>query len=251
MIVRTPRPTAVVLVGTTLALGVALAQPAAAQDAATPTVTVAVPNRAPVATDDSALAQDGAAVAIDLFANDTDPDGDPLALTGGTSASRGTVSFAGSIATYTPDPGFSGLDSFLYVVTDGRGGSTSATVRITVTSPARGEAPAVQPRPWTSRPTVPAPAEAVTAPRLEPPAGEPPAAEAQQVTAGGPKVERAPVRAPARPAMGPSTTPYVAPVAARPAALPFTGADEALLPLGLGLLLGGTLVMAAGRRRTS
>jgi len=54
--------------------------------------------------------------------------------------------------------------------------------------------------------------------------------------------------------MGPSTSPYVAPAArqaARPAALPFTGPYDGLLPIGVGLLLGGALLAAAGRRRTA
>jgi len=35
---------------------------------------------------------------------------------------------------YTPDPGYAGDDSFQYTISDGRGGTATATVRVTVTS---------------------------------------------------------------------------------------------------------------------
>ena len=36
--------------------------------------------------------------------------------------------------TYTPTAGYSGTDSFTYTVSDGKGGSASASVAVTVTA---------------------------------------------------------------------------------------------------------------------
>lgn len=64
---------------------------------------------------------------------DTDPDSDPLTVTGNTDPSNGsvTVNPDGSY-TYTPDTDFSGTDSFTYDISDGNGGTDTATVTITV-----------------------------------------------------------------------------------------------------------------------
>ena len=225
---------------------VLLAAPASAQESDTSTATIGRQNRAPVVGDDSVVTHDGASVSVDVFANDTDPDGDALELVGGTSASHGTVRYAGSIATYTPDDGFVGEDSFGYLVGDGRGASVPGTVRIAVTNARPSAAPAS--RPWNARPLAPvaAPAAAVVAPAA-PPVVRPAARPVADVRAVLPV-------AVAAPRMGPSTKPYVAPAArqaARPATLPFTGPHDGLLPAGVGLLLGGALLVAAGRRRTA
>jgi len=69
-----------------------------------------------------------------LLANDTDPDGDALTITGANNATNGTVSFnsqTGAI-TFTPTAGYSGPASFSYTISDGRGGTASATVGLTV-----------------------------------------------------------------------------------------------------------------------
>ncbi len=69
-----------------------------------------------------------------VLANDTDVDGDPLAVTAvsPTSANGGSVSLAGTTITYTPAQDFNGTDTFTYTVGDGRGGFDSATVLITI-----------------------------------------------------------------------------------------------------------------------
>ena len=97
------------------------------------TVTIAgAPNRAPIALDDSASTTPGAAVAIDVLANDSDPDGDTLELLSVTSAANGSVTIVGTGVRYVPAPGFSGIDRFDYAIGDGRGGSAVASVTITV-----------------------------------------------------------------------------------------------------------------------
>jgi hypothetical protein len=91
-------------------------------------------NRAPVAgTDEFATAQD---VPVDLpasrlLSNDTDADGDTLSLVSVTDATHGTASLAGGVVTYTPVPGYTGPDSFVYQVSDGAH-SSAGTVNITV-----------------------------------------------------------------------------------------------------------------------
>jgi VCBS repeat-containing protein len=95
------------------------------------------PNRDPVAVDDAytvALNATLIATAPGVLGNDSDPDGDPLTVSAHTNPAHGTLTINadGSLA-YTPDAAFCGPDSFTYTVSDGRGGSDTATVSITVT----------------------------------------------------------------------------------------------------------------------
>jgi N-acetylneuraminic acid mutarotase len=105
---------------------------------ATVTITVSEePNSAPIAADDSyTVGQDQTLIvaAPGLLANDSDPDGDPLtaALLTGPAHGSVTVNADGSFS-YTPDSGFTGVDTFTYTVDDGRGGQDTAVVTITVT----------------------------------------------------------------------------------------------------------------------
>ena len=102
---------------------------------ATGTVTVAVapkPNTAPVATADSANTTSPNAVTVNLLTNDTDEDGDTLSVTANTAPANGSVTISGGSATYTPVAGFSGTDAFGYTVSDGKGGSATGAVTITV-----------------------------------------------------------------------------------------------------------------------
>lgn len=76
---------------------------------------------------------------VDLLGNDTDADGDSLALASFSAASTagGTVTQDGDELTYTPPVGFEGVDTFTYTVNDGVWGgvSTSGTVTIVVGDP--------------------------------------------------------------------------------------------------------------------
>ncbi len=70
-----------------------------------------------------------------MLANDTDPDGDTLTVTGGPTGADGTVTCtAGGDCTYTPNADFNGADSFTYTISDGNGGTDTATVTVTVTA---------------------------------------------------------------------------------------------------------------------
>jgi probable HAF family extracellular repeat protein len=63
----------------------------------------------------------------------SDPDGDPLGFAVATGPSHGSLSGTPPNLTYTPNPGWSGTDSFSYTASDGTLSSAAATVTITVT----------------------------------------------------------------------------------------------------------------------
>lgn len=119
---------------------------------ATVNVTVnAAANQSPVAMADAYSTNEDTALAGSVLANDTDPDGDALVVStvNGSAANVGsqialasgallTVATDGSVA-YDPNGAFEGLnngqtaaDSFSYEVSDGHGGSATATATITV-----------------------------------------------------------------------------------------------------------------------
>ena len=97
-------------------------------------------NASPVAADDSAVTDEGVAVAIDVRANDTDPDGDPLVVESVGNGADGTTSVnPDGTVTYTPDLGFAGTDRFSYTVADGNGGRDTAAVAVTVNATGDGD----------------------------------------------------------------------------------------------------------------
>ncbi len=116
---------------------------AGATSTATVTVTITGSNQAPVAAADTAAAmEDGPAVAIDVLANDTDPDlGDTLTiLSVDTTGTSGNVAFTGAGVTYDPGAGFQFLaagatatDTFTYTIRDAAGATGTASVTVTVT----------------------------------------------------------------------------------------------------------------------
>ncbi|MBE9638728.1 ExeM/NucH family extracellular endonuclease [Salipiger mangrovisoli] len=102
-------------------------------------------NNAVLAGDDVVTTDENTALQLTaeaLLANDTDFDGDGVAIVSvdATSALGAAVSFADGQITYTPAAAFDALaegetleDSFTYTVDDGFGGSDTATVTVTVT----------------------------------------------------------------------------------------------------------------------
>jgi T5SS/PEP-CTERM-associated repeat protein/VCBS repeat-containing protein len=110
---------------------------------ATVTLTVRAANDAPVAGADAAAVRQGGTLSLSaasLLANDTDPDGDTLQITGvfSNGDTHGRVSLSGGRVVYTPDRNYSGPASFSYTVSDGNGGTATGTVRVTVLPPVRG-----------------------------------------------------------------------------------------------------------------
>ena len=94
-------------------------------------------NNNPVATNDSYNTNEDIPITIDVangvLANDSDPDGDPLTATLVGEPTNGTLTFEsdGSF-NYTPNPDFSGTDSFTYQASDSIANSNTATVTIEV-----------------------------------------------------------------------------------------------------------------------
>jgi DNA/RNA endonuclease G (NUC1) len=95
-------------------------------------VTVTPVNDDPVAADNSTTTNEDTTVMVDVVANDTDIDGDVPALQSVGTAAHGSVSVVNGQAQYTPNANFNGTDSFSYVVSDGHGGTASATVNVTI-----------------------------------------------------------------------------------------------------------------------
>jgi hypothetical protein len=105
-------------------------------DTATVNVTVTPVNDNPDAIDDAAtVAEDSGATVIDVLANDSiAPDvGETLTVTAVTQGANGSVTFTPGNVSYTPNANFFGSDSFTYTISDGNGGSDTATVNVTVT----------------------------------------------------------------------------------------------------------------------
>ena len=92
-----------------------------------------VANLPPVAVDDVATTNEDTSKSLDVLANDTDPDGDPVFLISTGQAAHGNA-FQGESGglIYAPHSNYSGPDSFTYTIGDGHGGTSTATVTITV-----------------------------------------------------------------------------------------------------------------------
>jgi len=94
------------------------------------TVTV-LNNNAPVLSNDTAATDDRTALRINVLANDTDPDGNPLTLISAT-AQQGTVTVQDKQLTYVPKAAFNGVDTIRYLVQDNFGAQAAAEVKVTV-----------------------------------------------------------------------------------------------------------------------
>ena len=94
-------------------------------------------NDVPVAMDDAYTIDEDDTLTVDaaagVLANDSDVDGNPLTAALVTGPAHGTLSLNpdGSFE-YTPHSNYSGSDSFTYVVSDGQGGTDTATVVINI-----------------------------------------------------------------------------------------------------------------------
>ena len=96
-------------------------------------------NQPPIASNTMAATRQNQSISIPnekvlLFASD--PDADPLSLSSvsATSTNGGSVVLSVDAVTYTPAADFIGADRFTYTVNDGRGGTASAYILITVRS---------------------------------------------------------------------------------------------------------------------
>jgi subtilisin family serine protease len=96
-------------------------------------VTVRAVNDDPTAVDDVLVTISDAAGSVAVLANDSDVDGDTIAVSGVTTPANGstTIELDGSI-TYQPADGYVGDDGFDYTIDDGAGGTATGHVSVTV-----------------------------------------------------------------------------------------------------------------------
>lgn len=99
---------------------------------ATVSLTVVPVNDAPVAFADTASTTKNASKIIAVLANDYDVDGDTLSISTVTAGANGTVAISGTSVNFTPKSNFVGTATFSYKISDGKGGTASATVTVTV-----------------------------------------------------------------------------------------------------------------------
>ena len=91
-------------------------------------------NVAPQARNDSYQLNEDGSITGNVLANDSDANGDTLSATLATGPAHGTLVLnANGSFTYTPAANYNGPDSFTYTASDGKGGTATATVSLTVT----------------------------------------------------------------------------------------------------------------------
>ena len=102
------------------------------------TVTIAVTgtNDAPVATHDTATTREDTPVTFNVLGNDTDVDGDPLSVTSASvDPAKGSIAVnPDGTLTFTPAANVNGPVEVTYTINDGKGGQSTATATIDVSS---------------------------------------------------------------------------------------------------------------------
>ncbi|WP_340643884.1 Ig-like domain-containing protein, partial [Phenylobacterium sp.] len=100
-------------------------------------------NRSPTAVDDTFMVADRASGSVDGVTvlrptlNDRDPDYDVLTVSSTTTPWHGTATITGgSLIEYVPATSYSGADSFSYTISDGRGGTATANIALTIANAA-------------------------------------------------------------------------------------------------------------------
>ena len=86
----------------------------------------------PVVGDDTLNVDEDGVATVDVLANDSDPEGGPLTITGVSAPAHGTATFALGTVAYRPAADYHGPDSFTYTVADAQGNTATATVTVSV-----------------------------------------------------------------------------------------------------------------------
>ena len=100
---------------------------------ATISITIIPVNDSPIANDDNVATDEDTAANFDVIPNDSDVDGDALSVISVTNGATGgaSINSDGTIH-YVPTPNYSGTDSFTYDISDGNGGTDTATVTVSI-----------------------------------------------------------------------------------------------------------------------
>jgi uncharacterized repeat protein (TIGR01451 family) len=94
-----------------------------------------VTNPPPTAANDAFTTAEDTPISDTVTANDSDPDGDTLTYSLDTAPIHGLLTFnPDGTFTYTPNLNYVGPDGFAYQVSDGEGGTATATVSLTITA---------------------------------------------------------------------------------------------------------------------
>ncbi|MFH1739850.1 MAG: cadherin-like domain-containing protein, partial [bacterium] len=88
-------------------------------------------NQALDAVDDSAVVAEDMSVTISVLTTDSDPEGNPLTISGVTQGTNGNATHTTSTMTYAPNADYFGNGSFTYTIGDGQGNSDAVTVTVT------------------------------------------------------------------------------------------------------------------------
>ena len=88
----------------------------------------------PSSVSDFATTIKNTAVNVSVLANDSDADGDALAITSTYQSPDGTAAIInnGTAVRFTPKLNFTGVTSFSYTISDGRGGTVNGFVQVNV-----------------------------------------------------------------------------------------------------------------------
>jgi hypothetical protein len=133
-------------------------------------ISVVPVNDAPMVRDDRATTRRGVPVSIDVLANDSDAEGDPLSIVAVSDLDVGGARIVARRIRWSPPPAFVGTTSFRYTATDGLGGRAGARVTVRVRQTASAPPPtktASTPPPVTpSQPE--SPVESASPPPAEP-----------------------------------------------------------------------------------
>ena len=98
-----------------------------------PITVTGVANDAPIAVDDIAGVSINTFVLIDVLANDSDPEGDPMSIVSVTTPTNGEALIVSGQIEYCPTTDYIGADSFAYVIEDSFGAQATAMVYVAVT----------------------------------------------------------------------------------------------------------------------
>jgi len=113
-------------------------------------------NGQPIGAADAFSTNEDTQATLNVLANDSDPDSDPLTLVSVTTPAHGTATIlANGTIRYTPVANYFGADSFTYTLRDARYGTATATVSLTINSV--NDAPVSQAATFIVRTSTPAP----------------------------------------------------------------------------------------------